>query len=149
MIEVDKNLFVGSQWNLEQVQKEPGWYIIHAAQIPWFRDLNINGLWYESGASLTLNLLDARDIKYIQKEVINKGIEAINNNRNTKIFIHCNMGLSRSPSIVFLYMLKHTNLLRKDLLEHSIEDFRKLYPQYSPGLGLQQFITLYYHEYIN
>jgi hypothetical protein len=149
VIEVVTNLFVGSGLDYEAIQNKPGWFVIHAAQIPWFNNLNINGLWYENAGSLTLNLLDARDPKYIPKEVIDKAISVINNNRrdSRKILIHCNLGLSRSPSISMLYLLKHTSVLRKDCLENTVIDFRKLYPQYSPGVGLQYFIDFYYKEY--
>ena len=45
---------------------------------------------------------------------IDKCIEFINENKDKKIFVHCNAGISRSPSIIIAYLIKALNYSFKD-----------------------------------
>ena len=45
---------------------------------------------------------------------IDKCIQFINENQDKKIFVHCNAGISRSPSIVIAYLIKALNYSFKD-----------------------------------
>ena len=45
---------------------------------------------------------------------IDKCIQFINENKNKRIFIHCNAGISRSPSIIIAYLIKSLNYSFKD-----------------------------------
>ena len=56
---------------------------------------------------LKINLND-----YIEDSLlphIDKCIEFINENKDKKIFVHCNAGVSRSPSIIISYLIKSLN----------------------------------------
>ena len=49
---------------------------------------------------------------YIEDSIIphiDKCIQFINENKNKKIFVHCNAGVSRSPSIIIAYLIKSLN----------------------------------------
>ena len=45
---------------------------------------------------------------------IDKCIEFINENKDKKIFVHCNAGISRSPAIIIAYLIKALNYSFKD-----------------------------------
>ena len=49
---------------------------------------------------------------YIESSIlpyIDKCIQFINENKSEKIFVHCNAGVSRSPSIIIAYLIKSFN----------------------------------------
>ena len=61
---------------------------------------------------LKINLND-----YIEDSIlpyIDQCMEFINDNNDKKIFIHCNAGVSRSPSIVIAYLIKGLNYSFKE-----------------------------------
>ena len=63
---------------------------------------------------LKINLND-----YIEDSIIpyiDKCIKFINDSQNNKIFVHCNAGISRSPSIIIAYLIKELNFSFKDAL---------------------------------
>ena len=54
---------------------------------------------------------------YIEDSIIpyiDKCIQFISENKNKKIFVHCNAGVSRSPSIVIAYLIKSLNYTFND-----------------------------------
>src|SRR4051812_18053291 len=130
VIEIYPTLFVG---NDEDVRHWTG-AIVHAAQRPWFKDLNLppHYLWYESEAepqsALYLNLVDADKVEYISIHLIEKALDFINiqiKEKGNKILLHCNLGISRSPSIGYLYLLKYTAAFSEMTFEESIAAFQK------------------------
>ena len=58
--------------------------------------------------------------------------------KNKKVLIHCNYGMSRSPSLGLTY-LAISGVIPKNSFEAAAGKFMELYPKYSPGMG----ITLY------
>ena len=54
---------------------------------------------------------------YIEDSIIphiDKCIQFINENKEKKIFVHCNAGVSRSPSIIIAYLIKELKYSFKD-----------------------------------
>ena len=64
-----------------------------------------------------------------------------------KVLVHCNRGMSRSPTIALLYLLKHTNALPNASLQEALGRFRELYPPYAPARGVALFTQKYWQEY--
>ena len=57
-----------------------------------------------------------------------------------KILIHCNQGISRSPSIALLYLARN-GVIRNDNLNNALDDFKIKYPPYSPGKGILMYMV--------
>lgn len=159
MIEVCPKLFVGNDSDASTVSQASNWFVIHACKEPYHRQ----ALGYSGRAApkshpeyliakrenrLILNLVDAANPNYIPKVIIDEAVDTIHERLNTnKVLVHCNQGMSRSPTIALLYLLKHTNVLPNDSLQGAIEAFRKIYPAYAPARGVALFAQKYWQEY--
>ncbi len=58
---------------------------------------------------------------------------------NRPVFIHCNQGQSRAPSLTLLYAAKRLGLFPADSYEAARAAFEKKYP-YAPGGGIETFL---------
>ena len=142
MIEVYSNLFVGNEVDASTVLHTPGWFIVHACKEPFHRQtLGYTGrgapkdhpeyLIAERDGRLILNLVDAPNPAYIPK----------------KVLVHCNQGMSRSPTIALLYLASYTSALGKNDFEQTLVDFKKLYPAYAPAGGMYYFAQQNWNSY--
>lgn len=159
MVEVYPNLFVGNEVDGYSMLNTAGWYIIHACKEPFHRQaVGYSGravpkthpeyLIAKRDNRLILNLIDADNPAYIPKEIINEAVEAIHLNIScSKVLVHCNQGMSRSPTIALLYLIKHTDILNSENSSSAIDKFRSLYPMYSPARGVAMFIEQNWNEY--
>lgn len=159
MIEVIRNLFVGNDIDAQQAMQQQEWYIIHACKEPYHRQ----ALGYSGRAApkthpeyliakrenrLILNLVDVPNPAYISKEIMDTAVDAIATNiQSKKVLVHCNQGMSRSPTIAFLYLLKYTMVLDSSDLDTALKQFRNLYPLYEPAGGVAGFVEEYWQEY--
>lgn len=160
MIEIYPKLFVGNEEAAMTALKENGWYIIHACKEPYHREaLGYSGraaskahpeyLIAQRENRLILNLIDADDPAYIPKEIMDSAVAAIALNiLNKKVLVHCNQGMSRSPTIALLYLLKHTDELNSIDLSIALEKFKTLYPTYTPSNGVAGFVEKYWKDYV-
>lgn len=160
MKEVYPSLFVGNEADAYSVLNQSGWFVIHACKEPFHRQaLGYSGrgalkthpeyLIAKRDNRLILNLVDAADPAYIPKEIIDAAIEAIHQNiLQRKVLVHCNQGMSRSPTIAFLYLARHTNVFSSDNLVTSLNEFKKLYPAYAPANGVEIFAQTNWNEYV-
>ena len=137
------------------------WAIIHACKYPCHaKALNYKSslpkthpyyLIAERDRNLFLNMVDMEKefspiftnpimksaLAFIEKHIVER-----------KILIHCNQGLSRSPSIALLY-LACKGYLANDSYSNAVADFRKLYPVFNPGLGIALYMKNNWSEIIN
>lgn len=93
-------------------------------------------------------MIDPPTGKYFENVLFEKSLEFIDEHLNNgkKILIHCNQGISRSPSIGLLF-LATKNKIRNINFEMVMEDFQKIYPNYAPS-GIREFLTLNWSNYI-
>lgn len=161
MIEVYPNLFVGNESDYEfTVKGQDGWRVVHACKEPYHRQ----ELGYRSRGApkdhpeyliarrsnrLILNLVDVDNPDYIAKEIIDSALAFIDEGLNGghKVLIHCNQGLSRSPTIALLYLACRTDQLQGDSFTEAEEKFRSIYPFYQPALGMRQFAAINWDSY--
>ena len=61
------------------------------------------------------------------------------------VLIHCNQGLSRSPSIALLYLARQAEIDNLNYI-NAVNDFRKLYPIFNPGNGIALYMSKYWNE---
>lgn len=159
MIEIEGNLFVGGEFDEQQVRGQPGWFFIHACKEPYHRQ----ALGYAGRAAskdhpeylvarregrLILNLVDAADVNYIPAEIVDAALVAIHENiGGNRILLHCNQGQSRSPTIGLLYLLKFTDRLSGLDRDAAIDAFRSIYPTYNPARGMAEYARINWGRY--
>lgn len=171
MIEVAPRLFLhpGPPKDVDLlVLEQHGWAILSAARDPWFRELylakqredpmfvltNIPGvylpqqLYLQEGNRLYLNLVDADSMKYFAPEVFDAALAFLSEQHSQaerNVLIHCNMGISRSPSIAMLYMAIIGLLPSK--FEDAMSEFKKLYTIYNPA-AIIDWIEAHWNDYV-
>jgi hypothetical protein len=159
MNEVHHNLFVGSQDDEVSIRGQGAWFIVHACKEPYHRQaLGYTGraaskdhpeyLIARRPGRLILNLVDAADVNYIPAQIIDAALGDIHQNiASSKVLVHCNQGMSRSPTIVFLYLLKFTDVFRRQDHDEDVRDFLKIYPPYAPAQGMADYVRLNWVKY--
>ena len=162
MIEVYKNLFVGTDVDCYSSENMA---IIHACKtchqkvLVYVKALpqdHPNYLIYNhDNDNLYLNLVDM-EREFLPKftdPIMKEAIFFINKNIfDTPILIHCNQGVSRSPSIALLYLSLNKIIDSSSYAAASFE-FIKLYPGYNPGRGISLYLSNNWNrllsEYLN
>jgi hypothetical protein len=160
MIEVYQNLFVGSQNDEVAIRGQSGWFVIHACKEPYHRQ----ALGYTTPGApknhpeyllaarpgrLILNLVDVDKVSFIAPEIIDAALIAVRDNiGSSKVLIHCNQGMSRSPTIAFLYLLKYTDVLGVTKHTEAVRTFQALYPSYAPAKGMADYVMLNWEKYL-
>jgi hypothetical protein len=159
MIELHHNLFVGSQDDETSICDQNGWFIVHACKEPYHRQaLGYTGraapkdhpeyLIARRPGRLILNLVDAPDVNYIPAQIIDAALDDIHQNiASSKILVHCNQGMSRSPAIAFLYLLKFSDVFGRQDHDEDLRDFLKIYPPYAPARGVGDYVRLNWAKY--
>lgn len=135
------------------------WAVLHACKEPFHRQfVGYTGrgapkgspeyLWAERGNRLALNIVDAPKPEFFDKRMIDKALDFIELkiNEGHDVFVHCNQGESRSPSLCLLYLIKH-DIIKGETLEDCEAEFLKLYPEYNPGAGMRGFVKEHWREY--
>lgn len=94
-----------------------------------------NYLSVEGNNSLFLNMIDPPVPLFKPESFLMALIFISKHIKERPVVIHCNQGLSRSPSIAMLYMFRD-----KEYGE-AVEAFKSIFPQYVPGAGIQTFLN--------
>lgn len=150
---VHHGLFVGSAADTYKFSGS----ILHCAKEPWFTDAyrrhqqkmydDRYGVPFASNTvirigynEMALNLVDAVHHKYFNDITIDPGLEFITErmSEGDAVLVHCNMGVSRSPSIALLWMWEHGYLDPE--FRYALPQFKKLYPAYQPGNGFWHYL---------
>lgn len=158
-IMVHDGLFVGSAADTYKFAGS----VLHCARDPWFAEAEIEVRKHSKDFyvpnkkimlefcpvpnvirinynTMTLNMVDADDPRYFSDEMINAGLEFITDRmaEGDPVLVHCNMGMSRSPSMAFLWMFEHGFLDNE--FRYALPQFKRLYPDYAPGNGIWQYL---------
>src|ERR1700677_3029632 len=108
---VHYGLFVGNDSDV------PGFSgsVLHCARDPWFP-------------------------KNFSDEMVNPGLDFITERfaAGDPVLVHCNQGLSRSPSVAFLWLHEHGFLDRE--FRYAVPQFKELYKDYNPNSGIFQYL---------
>jgi hypothetical protein len=65
------------------------------------------------------------------------------------LFIHCNLGESRAPSLALIFLAKHLQVISNDNFESARKEFLQLFPHYLPGRGIETYLTNNWKEIDN
>lgn len=157
MIEVHKNIFVGSETDCFH-DKRDDWIVIHACKNPchchavgYSGSLPNNHPEYlisEKENNLYLNMVDmTKPLSPVYTHpIMKKALSLIYSSiKNKKILIHCNFGQSRSASIILVYLARE-NKISKDSFNEAFKGFLELYPNYNPGEGIKAYLNFNWGE---
>ena len=161
MLEIHPNLFVGPMMDYEESEKhEDGWYVNHACNEPYHRDaVGYEGsgpprdhperLVARRGNHLMLNLIDAPILVDIPREIFDAALDFIHEGLSTgsRVMVHCEMGLSRSPAVVLLYLASFTDRLPAPTYEAAEALFTRIYPPFNPGRAIRGFLRKHWSAY--
>jgi len=148
-MEVIKRLFVGGDEQYEKVKDKPGWSWLRAAKYgPGGHQQTLNYhtlaappgkdyLWVRRGNLFAMNLIDVDDPAFIPDELLRKGLEFINERMNAgdKVFVGCNSGHSRGPTMAFLYLRTIGELDQP--FNRAKHIFKTIYPPFDEGSGME------------
>jgi hypothetical protein len=97
---------------------------------------------------LILNLVDVDDVNFVSPLIIDAALDDIHLNLMAKrVLVHCNRGLSRSPSIALLYLTKFSDVFGEQSYDCALRHFQGLYPLYAPAKGMADYVRLNWHKY--
>ena len=162
MLKVHENISVGMirVWDLFR-GKKAGESLLnlsskyHYKLLGWTKGFNYQDdpnyiMLYQDGL-LSVNWVDADARFYDWKgqgvQVFNAILDFIGKELeyNSKVYICCDKGQSRSPSVALLYLAKRLHVLPDTSFEEAREKFLLLYPMYNPG-GIKDFISEHWEE---
>lgn len=67
--------------------------------------------------------------------------------KEKKILIHCDQGLSRSPTVGLLYLAKRLKIIEDESYGLARDDFLKIYPYYNPS-GVTDYVSLRWKDIV-
>lgn len=143
MQEVYKDIFVGSKDDL-RFTDEKEYAFVHATKTVFKKDDDevVN----EENNHLYLNWVDSKDSKYFNYNnegvsVFIKVLDFIDKWINKrKVFLHCDEGVSRSPTIAMVYMAKRVKCINNRDYIYANRDFSDIYNSYWAGKGISDFV---------
>ena len=145
MTKVMLNLYVGSEDDYFSLPSDlDHWFVVQAARYPFYWDENDgdNGGIIKAGNRLILDMIDAREAEYFQFQHFETALEVIHRRlqKPTSVLIHCNRGLSRSPSIAMLYLAHFAKKIPSKTYFDAARLMYCIYPRYLPGEGIQRYL---------
>ena len=160
MIEIAQKVFIGNEADYEfDVQFRNGWSTVHACKEPYHRAaLGYTGracskdspeyLIARRDNRLILNLVDVDNPDWISPIIIDAALAFIDEQLalGQQVLVHCNQGQSRAAGIGLLY-LAGKNWFNGMTFEQAEEEFTKIYPDYSPAMGVRGFCAANWEKY--
>lgn len=153
-IEVWPRLYIGDE--LSSLQDFI--FIIQAAKEPWHRQ----ALGYKTPGApknsseyliayrdnrIIFNLVDSPNPSYISEDILEAAPEIIATRlslasiKDGKVLIQCNKGESRSPSLVFLFLVKKTGWAAQFKGKQEVwAAYKELYPPFNPAAGIKYWL---------
>lgn len=118
------NIYVGDD---SECRNEDGWVVLHACKTCFKKeDKNANDLY--------LNIIDPVEPLF-NIGLFKDAIDFIKENVNDKkILIHCNKGVSRSPSISMLYVFGNLDYWE------ALYNMATTYPKFQPSMGINTYM---------
>ena len=152
MIEIYKNLYIGSQIDFES---KPNlfndWFVVHACKEPYHRNaLGYTGraapkdspyyfFLYDHHNHLIMNIVDVNNPDFFNDTMIDESLNyAINGLKSgKKVLIHCNQGESRAP-VIGLMVLRKMGIAPDDF-DKAIDFIESVYADFNPKQGILEY----------
>jgi hypothetical protein len=158
MEEIITRLYVGGDDDYERIKGKAGWSVLrcckegpggHRETVGYKTPGAPKGPKYLSasaGDRMALNYIDPHDPSFIQREMLQKGLEFIDAclRAGDKVLVACNHGHSRGPTTCLMYLRAVGEMPHNFVASERM--FRTLYPDYNPGIGMRQFARMHWDE---
>ena len=120
---------------------------VHACKYPCFKQIGYTRSYtLEVGDHLYLNMIDPPKPLFVM-ELFEHFFKYMGDHKDRDVLIHCNQGMSRSPTLALLHMVRQ-GTLEADNYTQAKNNFRDIYPKYNPGLGIQTYMDMHWQELI-
>lgn len=151
LIEVSEDLFVGPLHAYEAtVRHQAGWWVVHAAADPFHREFAAEALlskadaghpeyWFaQRGHRLSLHLHDAGQDLNLPRAIFERAVGHVRDGlaARCRVLIHCNQGVSRSPTVA-LFSLLALKRIRPKSDGEVFSELERVYPPVSLGLAMK------------
>jgi len=154
MEEVIRNLFIGSIREGQSVRGRPGWAVVHAEAgihqqyVARHHLADQDAVASPDGTELFLCFEDAGRAGQVNTRCIRPALEFIHCHlaAGRKVLVDCITGLSRSPALVLLYLLRFTDVIPRTNIFDAIFSFSEIYPLYDPNDGLLPYVAGFLEE---
>jgi len=154
MEEIIRNLFIGDLEDNDLVRGKPGWAVIHAERnmhrryVEKHRVPPKDAILSKDGTELFLAFEDAMKVDQVNTACVAPALEFTHRHLagGKNVLIHCIAGVSRSPTIAMLYLLKYTDVLPRTNIFDAIFSFSEIYPLYNPNDGLFAYAARFLEE---
>lgn len=159
MIEISNNLTIGSTSDLSYFSLKEDAFVhatqtVHYKIMGWDRKFNKpskahpNYIVWESENRLSINWVDGAAYLYNWSgpETFIKVLDFIDKWRDKRrVFVHCDQGFSRSPTLGLLYLAKKQNKIPNNSFLTAKTEFLKIYPLYQPK-GIADYVNQHWGE---
>lgn len=149
MTEVYENLFVGAGTELDETNPTD-WAFVHCTNllIPPDAKKGADYTFYKRKNDFYLNWIDGTiaDFEKVGTEAFSEAMDFIDEQLpKKKVFVHCDFGTSRGPTMAMVYLAKRTHTITNDSYDAAREEFAKIYPGYFPN-EIRVFARVHWEE---
>ncbi|MCK4409715.1 MAG: hypothetical protein KAW67_06490 [Candidatus Eisenbacteria sp.] len=155
MREVHERLHIGTEHDCF-TQRE-GWAVVHACKSPCHqRAVGYRGnlskshrhyLVLERGNNLYLNMIDP-PAPLFKMPLFHAFLQFAGRHwdEGDDLLIHCNLGMSRAPSLALVFLAKHTRAITDDSYATAAEEFAHKVGGYHPSEGIRKYLARHWDE---
>ena len=144
MIQIpNSSLYFGSSEAYQNLENKAHYTVVHFCKSFFEKHVNSNQILtiqkniYEYKCELFVNIIDESNSDYFELGMFKEIITWLNGRE--KVFIHCDYGQSRSPSLCMLYGSKILKVLPSNFLE-SIRVIKSIQPEFVTPSGITIFL---------
>lgn len=130
-------------------EQQPGEGVIHCCKSPCYQTAELEAVYPRrpdpyviiDGSHVYVNMIDPPDKPLFYESTLIAAVVSMHEltEKGLGLRVHCNMGKSRSPSIVMLFLARRQAILNC-CYDHAKPDMRELYPEYAPSGGIDMFM---------
>ena len=149
------NLYIGSKTDYRKKSNSEKFAFVHACKTVHCERLgwsynntsnykgHPNYLHKETSKWLSINWVDgpAKYYNMAGTEMFEKALDFIENKLNNfDVLVHCDQGVSRSPTVGLLYLSKREETISSNSFIDARKEFIDIYPEYDPK-GIANFVA--------
>ncbi|WP_051418465.1 dual specificity protein phosphatase family protein [Mesoplasma seiffertii] len=93
---------------------------------------------------IILNIVDIHDVNYLSERPFVAGLKFLIENEESDIYVHCQLGVSRSPSLVFIYLVTQKFIKADNFSDAIVEFIDNFYPYMKLNQGVFDFLKTHF-----